>query len=591
VRFWLFVLIAGVCVRGFYDASIIYKYRLAYGWALTGLHTSEIVLYLWYFVFGLGAVVALAFAFAHSALPSWIEHVLRRVFDRPTLFLAGATLLLLLLVLASWRFILLQSPIADDESTYAFIAQTLLQGRVVNPLPPEPEFFHNQFVILDAVGWYGKYPIGHPALLALGEAVRLRFLVVPLVTCATLLLTWAVGRRLFGSQQAKLGLCMLVLSPHFVLTGATQLSQPSCGMFMMLGLWGMLKLSEGSRLRWALMAGAAWGAAVLVRPFPGVLFLLGAALSFLWGMLSKGGPCAGLGATQRRQRWVGLAQLAVAAAPVLMCAAVLIWVNRQQTGSGLQSGYQVAHGTLGFLSNKNGQIALSVAGALVRQNFWLFGWPLSLMFVFFARGRISLRLFWILIAAEYAYRVLVPKTVVGTTGPIYVTEIVPLLALATASGLVQVKRWLERAHVLRAKQWVVAGALSAIVVSLVTFIPVQLSNIRRCGQAWQVPYTMLKSKGVKRALVFATEMTSPYKMSSWAYYPPNPSPTLDDDIIFVRPPSGGDVVRRALEFQRRHFPDRSPWIFYYDKRHKPVLAPATADNWPRQVAVGRAATE
>ena len=50
-----------------------------------------------------------------------------------------------------------------------------------------------------------------------------------------------------------------------------------------------------------------------------------------------------------------------------------------------------------------------------------------------------------MVIAEYAYRVVFPKTVVSATGPIYVTEIVPLLALASASGMAEIKRRTRRA--------------------------------------------------------------------------------------------------------------------------------------------------
>jgi hypothetical protein len=317
----------------------------------------------------------------------------------------------------------------------------------------------------------------------------------------------------------------------------------------------MLKLGEQPKLRWALVAGAAWGFGILARPLPGVPFLVAAFVAFVFGASR----------VQWREQWkrkVGL--LAAATVPVLAFGGVLLWVNWVQNGDPFKSGYQAFHGSLGLAmpQEADGRIAVSVGGALLRQNFWLFGWPLSLLFVPFARGRRSLLLFWGLIVAEYFYRVIAPKTVVSTTGPIYVTEIVPLLALATASGMVQVSRWLRAHGVAEGKRWVTATVLASFVVAATMFLPVQMKNIHRSCAAWTEPYRLLEKVGAKRALVFSMHMVPFFK--SWAYYPPNPSPTLDEDVIFVRPPSRPNQIQKAVDFWQRRFPDRRAFSLYHE---------------------------
>ncbi len=564
LRTVLFLVPAALCIRAFYDVAQRYgDFHLTYGWGISKIPPTELVFYIWYLLFGGIACFFLTAAVAGTAVASRIEALVRAVLARERAFLLLATSFLLAATLAFRFLVLLDSPIADDESTYAFIAQTLLQGRVINPLPEDPDFFRNQFVVMNEAGWFGKYPIGHPLMLALGEALGLRFIVVPLITCAALILTYAIGRAIFSRLEAGIAVCLLLLSPHFVFTGATQLSQPTSMLCMLGGLLAMQALLQKDSAAQAALAGAAFGFGILVRPLPGAFFLLAAAIVYVV-------KTAGI---EWRTRWKHKAAVVAAGAvPVLLAGVVLLWVNQQQSGEALRSGYHAEPGGLQFRLSWGRSTGLSIAGALLRQNFWLFGWPFSLLFVFFARGKAGLALFWSLIAAEYTYRYAVPKTVVATTGPIYVTEIVPLLALATASGMVNLKQWLRSRGFERARIWVVSTAVSATLVMAIMFLPVQVSSIHRTGVSWQLPYRMLEEHSAGTALVFSDAINPPEVETSWAYYPPNPSPALDDDVIFVRPLGGKEGAIRMLEFWRRRFPDRTAWVFGY-MDNTAVLAP------------------
>ena len=559
-------LLAALAFNGFYQLAEAYDgYQQIYGLGLYRIAREELTFYLWYALFASLALLSLAVGLSRTVLPERIEILLRGVFARPRIFLLCATLLLVLAVLSFRFLVLLGAPIADDEATYVFIAKTLLQGRVVNPLPEDHTFFKNQFVVLNQAGWYGKYPLGHPAVLALGEAVGLRFLVPAATVALAFLLTQAVGKRLFGRSEALLASCLLLASPQFVFTGATDLSQPTSCLFMMAGLLAMLKIEETGRYRFYLAAGAAWGFGALVRPLPNGLFLLAAAAVYL------------LQEPWRKWRThpaPRAARIAVAALPVAACGIFFLWVNGQQTGESLRTGYHEAHDDeLGVFLIDTTKLWFSLAGAFLRQNFWLFGWPVSFLLVLFARGKASLVLFWSLILAEYAYRLIAPKTVVATTGPVYVAEIVPLLALATASGAVRIKRWLQTVGVEKANTLVTSSLISATLIAALMFVPVQVRWIRDSSQAWLTPYRLLSEKrgtSERKALVFADVMVPPDWGLTWAYHPPNPSPGLDDEVIFVRRSGSRDRFRAMVKFWRRRFPDRTAWIFGFPEG-KPTL--------------------
>jgi hypothetical protein len=80
----------------------------------------------------------------------------------------------------------------------------------------------------------------------------------------------------------------------------------------------------------------------------------------------------------------------------------------------------------------------------------------------------------------------------------------------------------------------------------------------------------LAASHAERALVFADALIYPQSGRSWAYYPDNPSPTLDDDILFVRIPQQ-DPAREVHEFWQRRFRDRRAFLFMWSPKGEPLF--------------------
>lgn len=546
-------LLAALCVACFWAVGLAYQgFPIPQGVGVNDIHPAELVFSAWYLVLGIPALLFAAHALHGSRLPDAALGAARRAADAPGV-VALAALAGAVLAFAVRAWVLQFAPVADDESTYVFIARTLLEGRLVNPTPEDAAFFRNQFVVLDGHAWYGKYPIGHPLLLAVGEALSARALVAPLLTAAALALTFAAGRIAFSRNVALLGAGLLLVSPQFLFTGATDLSQTTSGVCLLAALYALLRLDAGAGLRCAALAGTALGFGVLARPMPGLLLV---AVAGVWLLLRF-----------QDEPWKGqLRRLTAGAVPLVALGTLLFAVQVLQTGDATRSTYDVAHGGHygGFF--RLDWIGASLAGALLRQNFWLFGWPLSFLFLPLARRNRGAALVWAMLLAIYAYRIAVPKTVVATTGPIYVAEAVPLLALLTASGMrAAAERFSTRA--------VVAVTLAGIGISAVTFLPVQLRTLHRTGTAWQTANRLLDDAGAHHALVFANELVHPSSGRSWAYYPPNPSPDFSDERLFVRIPSGDDTSARAHDFWLRRFPERRAFVFVFDETGRPLLQP------------------
>jgi hypothetical protein len=579
--------LAACLIGGFHSLGGLYAhFHHAYGTGINRIPYGEQSFTLWMLAFGSLAWLCLWRGLSHTSSGSYLlqrgEMLSTRI--RPAL---GVLMLLLLLAILSIKFtVLLNHVIADDELTLRFIAQTLAQGHLVNPPFPAEDmpFFANKFVLSTPHGWYGKYPIGHPLLLAFGELLHLRLLVVPLLTGFNLLLTFWVGRKLFSSTLALLACVLLVLSPQFVCSGATELSQVTSCTFMLLGMGGLLLFQEHRKGKWLLFAGLAFGWALLARPFPGVLFAPVAAW-FVWFRIPEQ-------STVSKVKSLGLGAIGIT-----LGLGVLLATNFAQTGHPLHTGYHQAHtkqvlakqsksGTLdlvralGIIKGRADVTVSSLMSALVRQNIWLLGWPVSFLFLLFAARNRETWLLWSMLFAVYLYRVLVPKTVVATTGPVYVLEAVPLLVLATASGIHELTKWLEKWKVTRPRECVANIVLAGIILAGGMFWPVQWEQLSRTGRARDVPYQLLGQIKDKQALVFINRFQPRGTTNTWAYYPPNPSPKLDDKLLFVRWLPGRQGARRSIAFWKRRFPKRTAWIYYY-RGKRPILHRITkAEDFP-----------
>lgn len=548
--FW-FVL-SGLAVFAFHATA---QQHADFAFDYVGISTippSELAFYAWFGFYGVMATVCFALAWRETRVPDRMAAAIANSAGNPDVWVVIAAGAVVFVAVVIRHAVLLSEPVADDELAYRFIAQTLLQGQLVNEPPVPPGFLANQFVVVAVDGWFGKYPIGHPLVLALGEVARLSGVIIPMLSGGSVALTFAVGRRFFSTRIAVLGCLLLAVSAQFVLTAATELSQPTETFFVLLGTWCLLSLQEDSRWRWVLLGGFAWGMCILVRPLPGALCACVAGMAFI-GIIRRSG------ASERKLR---LAQFAVATLIIAVLAACIVVTNAAQSGDAMTSGYHRVHGSALRFRFDAAVWSTSLFGALLRQNYWLFGVPFSLLLVPFARPRQGRFLFWGLIVAICSYRWIAPKTVVSTTGPVYVAELLPFLCLATAAGMVKLGGALQRLAVARAQASVASLALGAGMVSLLMFLPVQLGNIHRGAYARASVLRALEElEATERVVVFCGRLIDIEKMQTWAYYPPSPDPGFSDRILFLRLPPGPEGVGAAVALWQAKLPDRRAFVW------------------------------
>jgi len=165
-------------------------------------------------------------------------------------------------------------PHLEDEFAYVWQAKVIARGELTVPSPPEYKSFLVPFVVDHDGQRFGKYPLGWPAMLSLGELIGLRWLVNPLLAGLAVWLTYRLGAKILGEAVGVLAATLTAASPFFLMNSGALLSHP----------WGLV-LSTGFALSWldatqeeglvpswlpTLTAGFSLGMLALSRPFTAV---------------------------------------------------------------------------------------------------------------------------------------------------------------------------------------------------------------------------------------------------------------------------------------------------------------------------------
>lgn len=186
-------------------------------------------------------------------------------------------------------------PHVQDSVTYLFQAQTLARGALTAPAPPlaEPDataHFAQEFLLVRDGRWFGKYPPGYPALLALGVLAGAPWLVNPLLAAMTVALVYALARQLYGRGPwlPALAATLLAASPFFLVMSGSLMAHPGelfwSTLFMLAWTKSLPPPGKMGRDggRWAVVAGAALGMLLLTRQFAALTVGLAFGGGWLW---------------------------------------------------------------------------------------------------------------------------------------------------------------------------------------------------------------------------------------------------------------------------------------------------------------------
>jgi 4-amino-4-deoxy-L-arabinose transferase-like glycosyltransferase len=158
------------------------------------------------------------------------------------------------------------SVLSSDEWSYLIQAQIFSHGKLAVPSPRHREFF--DFIhIVNNGRYYSKYPPGWPFLLAIGVWLGMPRVVNSLLGAGTLLLLYAIGKKLYTLRIALLASLFAVASPYFLFNTASYFSHTASLFFVTLLLFLLMCGWEKRRWSYFLLAGLSGSASFLVRPF------------------------------------------------------------------------------------------------------------------------------------------------------------------------------------------------------------------------------------------------------------------------------------------------------------------------------------
>jgi 4-amino-4-deoxy-L-arabinose transferase-like glycosyltransferase len=440
-------------------------------------------------------------------------------------------------------------PHLEDEVAYLFQAQVFARGRLYVPSPETPDCFFGPFVLDHEGRRFGKYPPGWPGLLALGVAAGQPWWVNAALASVTLALVFRLAQDVHNARTAALAAILATTSPFLMLLSGSLMSHTACAAFISAFLWCFARSQVREDRVWALAAGAALGAAALIRPFTSMVIAVPAALISVWRWIKCGAWRLG---------WFML--LGFVPLALLLPVMNAIW-----TGDPFLSPYVLfwPYDRLGFgpghgVLEQGNTLWLGLGSAVIsigRLATHLLGWPaLSLVFVvllFVYAPRNGWDLFLVATALSLILGYVLYWTNGDVFGPRYILESAPALLILTAAGILRVVQRLSARR--RRLLW---GAVSLLVlINLTFYLPGQLSAYRGLYGITAAPRSILQEAGLSDALVIVRDDRG-WKDYAVAFV--MNEPTYDGEVVYANECESRDAL--LARYQGRS-------VYYFDGQH------------------------
>jgi hypothetical protein len=297
----------------------------------------------------------------------------------------------------------------------------------------------------------------------------------------------------------------------------------------------------------SLIAGLAAGLVANIRPMTALGFLLPFLIIIIQRLLKK---------EIRRPLTIVLM-----GASFLAVVALTLAYNKAITGSYMTHTlvYYDPDDVLGFQTHDH-SLGLGIQNFIhnsARMNAFLFGFPISLIFVAFVlvKSRLELgeKIAFSIIACFAVGYVLPWGPGVPDLGPIYYYECIIPLVLLSARGFL----WLRDSVSIRFPAYQSFPSnflLLSVVFCLLTFFPERLMHLNRLTKAIDAPYALLQERNVHNAVVYTPTM----RQEGWVFSYRNNSPKYDNDVIFCRL-IDAESNGRVLD----HFSGRDAYVFMW----------------------------
>lgn len=281
----------------------------------------------------------------------------------------GAALIFLLLTSLFSQLLFSHLPhIADTQAQYAQ-SKIFASGRIYAELE-HPEFFSAVYLLSNGTKYYGMYPPGHSAILALGQLIGMPWIINPLLGALFLVALYYLAREVANQAVARVAVVLVLLSPFVVFMSSEYMNHATALLMTTLFTLCYIRLLKNPDTRYGLLAGLALGYLCITRPQSAAIlclfFVPHAAYMFF---------------TQLRRYAKPLLDIIALTIPFLILFA---FYNKATTGHYLQTGYQQMTNDTGLSTWMGiiwerwpGEDLRRVAAQMSILNMGVFGWKLA----------------------------------------------------------------------------------------------------------------------------------------------------------------------------------------------------------------------
>lgn len=199
-------------------------------------------------------------------------------------FVIGLSLFVMVLTGLLSYFVYQSHPHIPDETQYVFQAKYMAAGQLTVTPPAVPEAFSMYMVPYQDERWYSIFSPAYPAVLSVGVAAGVMWLVNPLLSGLCILLAYLFFQNVYSRSFARVAVILLACSPWFIFTGMSLMSH-TFALACSLGAAYLLTVAlKRDRWSFALGAGLLIGVASLIRPLDGLIL---AALLGAWALIAS----------------------------------------------------------------------------------------------------------------------------------------------------------------------------------------------------------------------------------------------------------------------------------------------------------------
>lgn len=243
-------------------------------------------------------------------------------------------------------------PLLIDEVVQLLQTRIFEEGHLTRPVDAEPAFRSLMHVVDVAGKYFGQFPPGWSLLMLPFDLARVSWLAGPVLGGVAVLAYAAWLRMAERSDPTRVAaLLLFALAPFTAFLAASHMNHVPALALCLVGAAATIRAVAGetpvpqrdrslqSRVGYAWLAGAAFGAAATIRPVDAFAWCAPAGL---WLLAASWPAWRGADGASRGARWLPLHFAAAAAIP----AAALLWYNAQTTGSPLLFAYEQLWGPL-----------------------------------------------------------------------------------------------------------------------------------------------------------------------------------------------------------------------------------------------------